>query len=225
MRVHNNQVRGAGSFRRWSLFVPGVLLACAVLAAPGRALQGGSLGFSGGGDGDAVGSLPGEHAGGPGAGQHGVFDATVGQFRLVLVGDRAKLEAFVQSVAWGPSGSGQVHVVPVGHEGLVRVTYSGDVTLSLDRALLESSFVAAQLELGPVFGGGALSVQAGGKIARTAAVPGSLPLHLQQLASNPGALIDAGVELRATAPGGKSRALTLGSTGNDRQKIVLSLSN
>lgn len=225
MRVHNNQVRGAGTFRRWSLNVPGVLLACAVLAVPSPALQGGNLGFNGGGDGDAVGSLPSEHSGGPGAGQHGVFDSTVGQFRLVLVGDRAKLEAFVQSVAWGPSGSGQVHVAPVGHEGLVRVTYSGDVTLSLDRALLESSFVAAQLELGPVFGGGVLSVQAGGKIARTAAVPGSLPLHLQQLASNPGALIDAGVELRATAPGGKSRALTLGTAGNDRQKIVLSLSN
>lgn len=225
MREQKNHLDGVGRSRRWSLSLPAMVLAFAASIAPSSAAQGGNMGFgAGGGDGDAVGSLPGEHSGGPGAGNAGLFDPTVEQFRLVLVGDRAKLNALVQGLSWGASGSGQVHVVPLGNDGLARVTFSGDATLTLDRALLESSFVAVQLEVGPVFGGGALAVKAGGKIARTAAVPGTLPLHLQQLVAGPDALIDAGVELRATSPGGKSRALKLITSGADRQRIVLELS-
>lgn len=224
MRDLRIQPRTAGRSRRWNLTLPLALLASATLLSSHASAAAG-VGFGGGG-GDGVGSLPSEHSAGPGAGQHGVFDATVEQFRLVLVGDWAKLRALVpHEPEYGPSGSGQYHVEPLGSTGLVRVTFSGDVMLTLDRALLESSFVAVQLELGPVFGGGALAVQTGGdhKVARTAAVPGTLPLHLQQLASGPGPLLAAGVELRATAPGGKARALSMNLAEPNGQRIVLKL--
>lgn len=226
MRDQRIQPRTPGRSRWWDLSLPGALLASlALLAPPAQALGGGNMGFGGGG-GDSVGSLPSENSAGPGVGQHGVFDATVEQFRLVLVGDWTKVRALIgQEPLFGPGGSGQYHVQPLGNGGLVRVTFSGDVTLSLDRALLESSFVAVQLELGPVFGGGALTVQAGGKVARTAAVPGTLPVHLQQLASGPGRLLDAGVELRATAPGGKDRALAMSADAPDGQRLTLKLQN
>lgn len=219
------QPRTTGQLRRWNLSLPCALLAAAaLLSSTGYAAFGGNLGF-GGGNGDSVGSLPSEYDAGPGAGQHGVFDPTVEQFRLVLIGDGQKLRALVPlDPEYGPSGSGQYHWEPMGKDGLVRVTFSGDVALTLDCALLKSNFVAVNLELGPVFGGGALSVHAGGTTSRTAAVPGTLPVHLQQLASGPAQLLDAGVELRATAPGGKDRALFLQSApGTDGQRLVLKL--
>jgi hypothetical protein len=211
----------SGHFRRWKLSIPcAVLTAAAVLSSTGHAMFGGSLGF-GGGNGDSVGSLPSTHSAGPGVGQHGVFDPTLEQFRLVLVGDGLKLHSLLAEPVFGSSANGQYHYEPLAN-GLVRVTFSGDVSLSLDRALLQSSFVAVQLELGPVFGGGALTVQAGETVTRTAAVPGILPVHLQQLSSGPGQLLDAGVELRATAPNGKDRALAMHSTA-DGKRIVLTL--
>jgi hypothetical protein len=216
------QPRTSGLFRGWNLSLPGALLAATLLSSSSHAMLGGGMGF-GGGNGDSVGSLPSEHDAGPGVGQHGVFDPTVEQFRLVLVGDGAKLRALVpQEPEFGPSGSGQYHWEPLGTDGLVRVTFSGDVSLALDRALLESSFVAVQLELGPVFGGGALTVQAGNTVTRTAAVAGTLPVHLQQLATGPGQLLDAGVELRATAPNGKDRGLVM-SGAPDGKRVVLKL--
>lgn len=224
MRDQRIQPRTSGRTRWWNLSLPAALLAsAALLTSAGHAFVGGGMGFGGGG-GDSVGSLPSEHSAGPGVGQHGVFDASVEQFRLVLIGDYSKLrDLIVQEPQFGPSGSGQYHVQPLGGDGLVRVTFSGDVTLALDRALLESSFVAVQIELGPVFGGGALAVQAGeGAVARTAAVPGTLPVHLQQLASGPGHLLDIGVELRATTFAGKQRALDMQAAG-DGQLLVLQL--
>lgn len=221
MRDQRTQPRTSGLLRRWNLSIPCALLAAtAVLSSTGHAMFGGNMGF-GGGNGDSVGSLPSEHNAGPGVGQHGLLDPTLEQFRLVLVGDGLKLHSLLAVPSFGPSANGQYHYEPLGN-GLVRVTFSGDVSLSLDRALLESSFVAVQLELGPVFGGGALSVQAGETVTRTAAVAGTLPVHLQQLASGPGQLLDAGVELRATAPNGKDRALVMHSAA-DGKRIVLAL--
>lgn len=212
------QPRTSGLLRRWNLSLPCALLATALLSTAGHTQPGGGMGF-GGGNGDSVGSLPSEHDAGPGAGQPGVFDPTVEQFRLVVIGDGYQLLSMLGEPEFGPSG--WYHYELLGN-GLVRATFSGDVKLTLDRAQLESSFVAVQLELGPVFGGGALTVQAGdGTIARTAAVPGSLPVHLQQLASGPARLLDAGVELRAAAPGGKDRALNVQSAGAKRLVLTL----
>ena len=221
MRLQSTQPRTAGRTRLWNLTLPFALAALALWTPAVHAAPG--VGF-GGGDGDAVGSLPSEHGGGPGAGaQGGVVDPSVDQFRLVLIGDAAQLDALVVKAAPTLRGTHAWWTEEALGNGLKRVTYGGDVSLQLDRAVLESSFVAVQLELGPVFGGGALTVSAGGKVARTAAVPGVLPVHLQQLSSGSGRLLDGGVELRATALSGKQRALSAVTAGEDHGQVLLKL--
>ena len=142
----------------------------------------------------------------------------------MLIGDAAQLDALVLE-ARKSSANAWLTEELLGN-GLKRVVYGGDVALTIDRSVLESSFVAVQLELGPIFGGGALAISAGnGTVARTAAVPGTLPVHLQQLSSAASDLLDAGVELRATTMAGKQRALSAVSDGPDSGKLKLKLGN
>lgn len=216
MRHTRNQTRARNFALGSKLCLPIALAAVALWAPAAHA----GLGF-GGGNGDAVGSLPSMNSSGPGSDEHGVLDPVSDQFRLVLMGDEAQLEALVMS-ARRDQPNAWVTKELLGN-GLARVVYAGDVSLEIDRALLESSFVAVQLELGPVFGGGSLAITAGGKVARTAAVPGVLPVHLQQLSSGAPGLLDAGVELRATTTQGKQRALDASTGGAKGEKILLKL--
>jgi hypothetical protein len=221
MRQQRIQPRTSGSTRWWNLSLPVALAAVTLVASPAQAQPG--VGF-GGGNGDAVGSLPSEHGGGPGTGDHGVIDPVVDQYRLVLIGDSAQLDALVL-LARKSSANAWLTEELLGN-GLKRVVYGGDVALTIDRSVLESSFVAVQLELGPIFGGGALAISTGdGVVARTAAVPGTLPVHLQQLSSAAGGLLDAGIELRATTKAGKQRALSAVSSGPDGATLQLKLTD
>ena len=205
--------------RWWQVSLAAASLALSALLVPAPSSFAG-VGF-GGGDGDAVGSLPSSYIGGPGAGQHGIDEPSEEQFNLTLVGDLAQINSMVTTFT--PGASGGYWIEQLGSPGLVRISFLGDVTLEFDRTQLESSFVAVQLQLGPVYKGGLISVQAGKKQSLTAAVPGVLPVHLQQLSWSQ--VLEQSAELRATTVQHKSRALGLSTAGDNHERIVLTQKN
>lgn len=205
----------AGIQPRRSL-VPCVLVAGLVLLIPASAFNDGA-GFTGGGDGDAVGSLPSSFGGGHGAGQHGVSEEYSDQFGLSLVLAESQLPALITHAVLEGSYRRESLSTP----GLVRISFACNATIELDRALFEASFVSVQLELGPTFGGGLLSIDVADKKSLHAIQPGSLPLHLQQLSWNH--LLERGVTVRGTTPQGESRTLSISTRGTQAELIVLQL--
>jgi hypothetical protein len=211
--------RGAQSERQPGQALKAWALAAglAFLIAPSSASNGGGAGFFGGGDGDSVGSLPSNFSGGPGAGQHGVSETHVDQFGLSLVLAESQIPSLITHAVLENSPK----LEPLSSPGLLRVTFAGDTTIVMDRALFEASFVAVQLEIGPAYTGGLLSIKVGQTDSVHAIQPGSLPLHLQQLSWNH--LLEQGVEVSGTTHHGESRTLSLSTRGAQNEFIYLQL--
>src|SRR5687768_10221147 len=118
-------------------------LAAFFVASPSALAGSGGLAPGGG---DSVGSLPSTSTGRTLAPTHAptsgdVHDALAP--RLVLVGTAQELARVVVQV----SGSGSSELTAIGGSGLVQMTFTGHVDVVLDRQLLASSFVEAQLEV------------------------------------------------------------------------------
>lgn len=152
--------------------------------------------FSSGGN-DTIGSLPSTKGPGtqPGGQASGASGQTVQELpRLVLTGRLDDLRRMIVDA----SGAGSVQVEEL-EGGLVRLAFHGDVAVTLDRRLAQTSFVSAQVEIGPGFAGGLATFSVGGRPAAVQPLTlVGIDLRLQHALK--AGLLERGLELATLAP-------------------------
>jgi len=184
------------------------LWALALLALPALSFAQGRVNPGGG---DSVGSLPGTAGGSqPSPTTHATPSPNdeLGS-RLVLAGTPQELARIVADV----SGPGTWIVEPISGKGLARMTFTGRVSVVLDRQLLATSFADAQLEIGPAFAGGVAVIRIDDDVRAAQALRvGSMSLHLQRAVRT--GLIDRGVSFTLLGRLEGRSAITLQGSGN-----------
>lgn len=204
MRTYQDMI-GVGSGRGWSETILSGMAACALTALPAL----------------AAGDTPGS-AGGPG--EQGPFasggDETLGTLPIVDSGKgtldylrflRSVRPAFVLEgalddlhnailLAQGTGAIGVEIVDPV--TGRARLTFSGDVQLTLDRMIFHDGSIAVGLAVPRGFGSGRLAILAGARApVRTTLRPGLMPIPLLAMESN-GTLDTGALQMWTTARSG-----------------------
>ncbi len=207
MTTRNSGRRLAG----WTAGLMGLaLIAGSLTANPGD-------GLTPNGPGGGIGTLPStasedngglplgpyEQFGGPTQVNQVTAPATATRPALTLRGLEAELDAWILR-AYSPDGSGWFELSALAADGTRTITYHGNVTIQLDRAIMHAGSVSAALTVDPAAGGQLAVVRAGNRSATQALTVGEVSLPLQR-ATRAGLLAD-GLELTALARGGARTA-------------------
>ena len=179
---------GADPGRGWSSIILGGLAACALAALPAIADDtvgsGGEGPLASGGD-ETVGTLP-IVGGDKGTLEYQRFGRSI-RPAVYLEGSVDDL----QNVILGAHGDGYIgtEVDPVA--GLVRLTFHGNIELTLDRMIFHGGSIAVGLAVPRGFGSGSLAMFDGARApVRTALRPGLTPIPV--LAMESSGMLDAG---------------------------------
>ena len=164
--------------------------------------------FAFGGGNDTIGSLPLTQGtnGDPAGLSAGAWGAPtlLSPPRLVLTGHFVDLRRMVL----GANGTGNVLLQPLDNEGLVRLTFQGDVTLLLDREVAERTFFSAHFEVGHSYAGGLATYHRKGQIVAAHVLAyGLLDMRLQDAVR--AGVLDQGLRVDAHSPFHAKRSLTL----------------